>query len=199
MLPISTKATLARRTCRRRPPRKRLQGAAAARQRHAAAGEPHDCPGCVCSRRVDGRPLPPVSVLDMRGQPHGLHPHTAQALADVRARGARRSCCSTAAAGRTSSPAAPVGGLELPAVRRRARIASREGCCLSPLRSPRAGPERCTWARDGRSSWRRHRAPAARPRRDARRWRFPRVSLDADTRCERSSRGNASGADDAPE
>ncbi|HEY2632612.1 MAG TPA: primosomal protein N' [Solirubrobacteraceae bacterium] len=38
------------------------------------------------SRRVDGRPLPQVTVLDMRSsQEHGLHPLTAQALADVRA------------------------------------------------------------------------------------------------------------------
>jgi primosomal protein N' (replication factor Y) len=37
------------------------------------------------SRRVDGRPLPQVRVLDMREQAHGLHPLTAQALADVRA------------------------------------------------------------------------------------------------------------------
>jgi primosomal protein N' (replication factor Y) (superfamily II helicase) len=36
-------------------------------------------------RRVDGRPLPGVRVLDMRGAGHGLHPHTAQALAEVRA------------------------------------------------------------------------------------------------------------------
>ncbi len=35
--------------------------------------------------RVDGRPLPEVQVLDMRGESHGLHPLTAQALADVRA------------------------------------------------------------------------------------------------------------------
>jgi primosomal protein N' (replication factor Y) len=37
------------------------------------------------SSRVDGRPLPQVTVLDMRGQAHGLHPLTAQALAGVRA------------------------------------------------------------------------------------------------------------------
>ncbi len=37
------------------------------------------------SRRVDGRPLPQVTVLDMRNHEHGLHPLTAQALADVRA------------------------------------------------------------------------------------------------------------------
>jgi primosomal protein N' (replication factor Y) len=35
-------------------------------------------------RRVDGRPLPRVQVLDMCGQTHGLHPLTAQALAEVR-------------------------------------------------------------------------------------------------------------------
>jgi primosomal protein N' (replication factor Y) (superfamily II helicase) len=40
---------------------------------------------CLLPRRVDGRPLPPVDVLDMRGQAHGLHPLTAQALAEVRA------------------------------------------------------------------------------------------------------------------
>jgi primosomal protein N' (replication factor Y) len=36
-------------------------------------------------RRVDGRELPPVQVLDMRGETDGLHPLTARALADVRA------------------------------------------------------------------------------------------------------------------
>jgi primosomal protein N' (replication factor Y) len=38
------------------------------------------------SERVDGRPLPRVSVLDMRGgESAGLHPETARALAQVRA------------------------------------------------------------------------------------------------------------------
>ncbi|MFZ1155234.1 MAG: primosomal protein N', partial [Solirubrobacteraceae bacterium] len=37
------------------------------------------------SKRVDGRPLPQVTVLDMCSQTHGLHPLTAEALADVRA------------------------------------------------------------------------------------------------------------------
>jgi primosomal protein N' (replication factor Y) len=45
----------------------------------------HRLPACVLARRVDGRPLPAVHVLDMRGEAHGLHPLTAQALADVRA------------------------------------------------------------------------------------------------------------------
>ncbi len=42
-------------------------------------------PACVLPRRVDGRPLPAVHVLDMRGENQGLHPLTAQALAEVRA------------------------------------------------------------------------------------------------------------------
>jgi primosomal protein N' (replication factor Y) len=46
-------------------------------------------PACVLPRRVDGRPLPAVQILDMRGDrteagQQGLHPLTAQALADVR-------------------------------------------------------------------------------------------------------------------
>jgi primosomal protein N' (replication factor Y) len=47
-------------------------------------------PADVLAQRVDGRPLPAVRVLDMRAEqvevgPQGLHPLTAQALADVRA------------------------------------------------------------------------------------------------------------------
>ncbi|HXC45266.1 MAG TPA: primosomal protein N' [Solirubrobacteraceae bacterium] len=37
------------------------------------------------ARRVDGRALPQVRVLDMRKQPPGLHPLTAEALREVRA------------------------------------------------------------------------------------------------------------------
>ena len=45
----------------------------------------------VLARRVDGRPLPAVEVLDMRGEGsdtvrRGLHPLTSQALAEVRSR-----------------------------------------------------------------------------------------------------------------
>jgi primosomal protein N' (replication factor Y) len=36
------------------------------------------------AHRVDGRPLPPVQVLDMREQTDGLHPETTGALAEVR-------------------------------------------------------------------------------------------------------------------
>ncbi len=34
--------------------------------------------------RIDGLPLPPVEILDMRGQHHPLHPETRMALADIR-------------------------------------------------------------------------------------------------------------------
>ncbi|HEY5344115.1 MAG TPA: primosomal protein N' [Solirubrobacteraceae bacterium] len=39
--------------------------------------------------RVDGRPLPEVQVLDMRGEAQGLHPLTARALAEVRGEGGK--------------------------------------------------------------------------------------------------------------
>jgi primosomal protein N' (replication factor Y) (superfamily II helicase) len=42
-------------------------------------------PASVLARRVDSRALPAVQVLDMRGQAHGLHPLTVDALAGVRA------------------------------------------------------------------------------------------------------------------
>ncbi len=40
-------------------------------------------------RRVDSRPLPQVELLDMREQRHGLHPETAQALAQTRSEGGK--------------------------------------------------------------------------------------------------------------
>ena len=46
-------------------------------------------PAARLRRRVDGRPLPPVEVLDMRGQPATLHPDSVQALAEVRGRGGK--------------------------------------------------------------------------------------------------------------
>jgi primosomal protein N' (replication factor Y) (superfamily II helicase) len=39
--------------------------------------------------RVDGRPLPEVEILDMRGEAQGLHPQTARALAEVRSMGGK--------------------------------------------------------------------------------------------------------------
>jgi len=41
------------------------------------------------AERVDGRPLPEVEILDMRGQHHPLHPATRLALADCRRQGGR--------------------------------------------------------------------------------------------------------------
>jgi primosomal protein N' (replication factor Y) (superfamily II helicase) len=41
------------------------------------------------SARVDGRPLPPVEILDMRGQHHPLHPQTRAALADLKRAGGK--------------------------------------------------------------------------------------------------------------
>ncbi len=40
-------------------------------------------------RRVDGSPLPPVDILDMRGSHHPLHPETRMALADLRRAGGK--------------------------------------------------------------------------------------------------------------
>ena len=45
----------------------------------------HRLSSLTLPRRVDGRPLPAVQVLDMRGETQSLHPLTASALADVRA------------------------------------------------------------------------------------------------------------------
>ncbi len=41
------------------------------------------------TQRVDGRPLPPVEVLDMRDARHPLHPTTREALGDVRRAGGK--------------------------------------------------------------------------------------------------------------
>jgi primosomal protein N' (replication factor Y) len=45
----------------------------------------HRLPASMLNTRVDGRALPAVEILDMREQTPGLHPVTAQALAEVRA------------------------------------------------------------------------------------------------------------------
>jgi primosomal protein N' (replication factor Y) len=41
------------------------------------------------AQRIDARPLPPVEVLDMRGQHHPLHPVTRHALSDLRREGGK--------------------------------------------------------------------------------------------------------------
>ena len=115
---------------------------AARRQRHAPARERRRAAAPALPDRIDGRPLPPVEVLDMRGRHHPLHPRTRMALADVRAR--RRQ------GDRAAQPARLV---ELPLL---PRPAATSGCApncevalvlhrapglvvLPPLRSPRAG------------------------------------------------------------
>jgi primosomal protein N' (replication factor Y) (superfamily II helicase) len=62
-----------------------LLGSATPRPESArAVPDPLRLPG-----RVDGRPLPEVQILDMRGQTQGLHPQTAHALAQVRSEGGK--------------------------------------------------------------------------------------------------------------
>ena len=97
------------------------------------------------ARRVDGRPLPPVEILDMRGQPHPLHPDTSAALAEVRRRG-RQGDRAAQPPRLVELPLLPLlrAGLDLPELRRRARAAPRRAARrLPPLRPPRAAPERC--------------------------------------------------------
>jgi primosomal protein N' (replication factor Y) len=62
-----------------------LLGSATPRPESVRAAAPGTEGVLRLSRRVDGRPLPEVAVLDMRNHAHGLHPLTAQALAEVRA------------------------------------------------------------------------------------------------------------------
>jgi primosomal protein N' (replication factor Y) len=44
-------------------------------------------PRLALGRRIDGRPLPPVEILDMRGRHHPLHPQTRLALNECRRAG----------------------------------------------------------------------------------------------------------------
>jgi primosomal protein N' (replication factor Y) (superfamily II helicase) len=58
----------------------------------SATPRPESAIATTCLRlrnRIDGRPLPPVEILDMRGQHHPLHPHTRMALADLRRAGGK--------------------------------------------------------------------------------------------------------------
>ena len=68
-------------------PRCRARCCCWAARRHGR--EPSRARARCLPRRVDGRPLPPVELLDMREQSHGLHPQTAQALADLRREGGK--------------------------------------------------------------------------------------------------------------
>ena len=151
---------------------------AARRVGHPAPGDLHaSCRTCALPTRVDGGRAAAGAVLDMRGAQHPLHPDTRRALGER----ASRSCCSTAAAGRTSSPARLREGVGVPELRRRARPAprrARDG--LPPLRPPRARPDALRRLRLalGRPLRRRHRAPGGRARRAL---DVPIFRLDADT------------------
>ena len=97
--------------------------------------------------RVDGRPLPPVEVVDMRGGPFPGRFTRGPARRSTRSRGreARPSCWSTGAAGRRTSPADPA------ATPGSAPNATSRWCCTAtahcavttaatPSRSPRGAP-----------------------------------------------------------
>ena len=156
--PTSTRATRATTRAASPPSARGRAGARAARRAPRRRGRRPGtrCRACGCRERVDGRPLPPVRVLDMRGAAPPAAPRDA-----ARARRARasRSCCSTAAAGRTSSPAARAGrSWECPQLRRRARAAPRRARDrLPPLRPPRAR------ARSAATPAARWRSPATAP------------------------------------
>jgi primosomal protein N' (replication factor Y) (superfamily II helicase) len=49
----------------------------------------HELPRLRLPERVDGRPMPPVALLDMRSSHHPLHPETRMALADLRHAGGK--------------------------------------------------------------------------------------------------------------
>ena len=105
------------------------------------------------ARRVDGRPLPPVEILDMRGlQPRAAPADRRRRSPTSRAKGARRSCCSTAAAGRTSSPVGHAGRCGA------ARTATSHSCCTAAR-----GQSRCHHCGHSRAGSARA-AAAARPR-----------------------------------
>ena len=154
-----------RRPPRRRAPRRAGRRAARRRQRDAAARERPRAAARAAAARVDGRPLPPVQIVDMRE-----HARRAASRHEPRARrrARRRSCCSTAAAGRTSSTAARA------ATPGRARTATSRSSCTArraQLACHHCGhrervPQRCTRVRlgVGRAARRGHRAPRARAR-----------------------------------
>ena len=120
----------------RRPPRRGLprlpvRRAAARRLGHAASGDrrTRTASGCACPTRVAGAPRPcrPCACSTCARRSTRCTPRRG---GRSRAR-ASRSCCSTAAAGRTSSPAGRA------ARRGSARAATSRSCCTAPsARSP---------------------------------------------------------------
>ena len=151
-------------------------------------------------RRVDGRPLPPVEVLDMRGQPSDLHPTTVQALAEVRS--ARRQ------GDRAAQPPRLVELPLLPLLRARLgvpRMRRRRSCCTapracspvttagtasrSPTRCPQCSSSAVATPRRG------HRAARPRPRRASSTTATSRSSASTPTRSWRGGRAGGRRAD----
>ena len=162
----------------RRPPRRRASGPRRAGARllvGSATPRPesvHALRRVRLPRRVDGRPLPPVEVLDMtRRQGRAASRRTRDALADG-GQGDRAAQPPRL----VELPLLPLvrEGLGVPGVRRGARPAPRRRPPgLPPLRPPRAVPTPLRRLRLGlgRAPRHRHRAPRARARRRASRRR----------------------------
>ena len=169
----------------RRPPRRgRARAAAPGARLLAGSATPRPetwraLPRLTLRERVDGRPLPPVRVLDMRGAGHPLHPETA-ARARRRAQGDRAAQPPRL----VELPHLPQlrQGLGVPAVRRRARAAPRRRARSPATTAAIASPCRSAATPAARS---RSRATAPGPSASstscARRSTCPVFRLDADT------------------
>ena len=133
--------------------------------------------------RIDGRPLPPVEILDMRGQHHPLHPRTRHALADLR-RGERQGDRAAEPARLVELPLVPIlrPGVDVPELRGRARAPPRRRLRrLSPLRASRAR-SRAAAARARRSP-----SPATARAPSGSSASSPRRSADPASRCSAST------------
>ena len=137
------------------------------------------------AQRVDGRPLPAVEILDMRGLHNPLHPDTRLALADCRRDGGKAIVLLNRRGWSNFLSCGSCGRVWMCPNCDVALVLHRSGGDrrLPPLRPPRARPVELPRLRLGlgRAPWRRHRA--ARARAGARRSPaddFPVLRLDAD-------------------
>ena len=126
--------------------------------------------------RVDGRPLPAVEVLDMRGRHQPLHPETRIALADLRRAGGKAIVLLNRRGWSNFLSCRSCGAcLAVPQLRRRARAAPPTGafvaCHHCGHREPVPEPLPGVRVGLGRAPRRRHRADRARAARRARRRR----------------------------